>query len=332
MRNNILYLIIFVIFSLNCTHQKSDEKKIKSEDISIEKINQKILANPDNADLYNDRAKIYLELKQTNNALSDINRALTINTKKAEFYCTLSDIYFSMGKVVKSGDALDKALSIEPDNTEALLKIAELSLFFKKYDKTFEYIKKVLDIDKLNPKAYFMRGMAFKEYGDTAKAVADLHAATEQDSRYYDAYIQLGLLYSIKKNKLAIDYFNNALIIQPKSIEARYAKAMFYQETGDYNNAIETYTNIIQLDSKYKFAYFNLGYIHLVYLKVYNAAIDYFTKAIQCDPDYYEAFYNRGYCFELRGDILNARADYKKALELKVNYKKAIDGLNRINK
>ena len=28
--------------------------------------------------------------------------------------------------------------------------------------------------------------------------------------------------------------------------------------------------------------------------------------------------------------MVNARADYKKSLELKTNYKKAIDGLNRI--
>ena len=105
---------------------------------------------------------------------------------------------------------------------------------------------------------------------------------------------------------------------------------MFYQETADFNNAIETYTTIIQIDPNYKFAYFNLGYIHLVYLKVYDVAIDYFTKAIKADPAYAEAYYNRGYSFELRGDMINAKTDYKKALELKTNYQKAIEGLNRV--
>jgi tetratricopeptide (TPR) repeat protein len=297
---------------------------------NIEKLTKEIEADPKNADLYNERAKYYLEQKQNDNALDDINKALQINPDKSGYYCTLSDCYFAKGSVLKCTEALEKALNIDPKNTEALLKIAELNFFFKKYNKTYEFIKKALDIDKFNPKAYFMRGMALKENGDTAKAVADLQTSTEQDPKNIEAFVQLGLLYSAKKSKLAIAYFDNALNIDPKSIEARYAKGMFYQENGDYNNAIESYNTIIQTNPNYKYAYFNLGYIHLVYLKVYDIAIDYFTKAIKCDANYFEAYYNRGYSFEMRGDMVNAKADYKKALELKTNYQKAIDGLNRI--
>lgn len=322
------------LFLFSCKN-KSDNAasdKNKPQNISIDKWSEKIKADPNNAELYNERANVYLAQKLTDNALSDINKAISINSKKPAFYCTLSDIYFSIGKVVRCEEALNKAIDIDSKNPEALLKLAELNFFFKKYNKTFEYIKKALDVDKINPKAYFMRGMALKENGDTARAIADLQTASEQDPQNVDTYIQLGLLFSAKKNKLAIDYFNNALNIDPKNIEAKYAKAMFFQETGEYNKAIETYSNIAKENPSYKFAYYNLGYIHLVYLKVYNVAIDYFTQAIKADPAYFEAYYNRGYSFEMRGDITNARADYKKALEIKTNYQKAIDGLNRISK
>ena len=186
--------------------------------------------------------------------------------------------------LTKCREALDKALNLNSKNTEALLRIAEMNIFLKKIDKTFEYIQKALDIDKINPKAYFIRSMALMEHGDTAKAVADLQTATEQDPKYYEAYFELGELFSLRKSKLAIAYFDNALNIEPNSIEARYGKAMFYQENGEYNDAIETYNTIIQINPNYKNAYYNLGYINLVYLKVFDAAIDYFTKAIKCDP------------------------------------------------
>ena len=128
----------------------------------------------------------------------------------------------------------------------------------------------------------------------------------------------------------AIDYFNNALNIEPKSIEARYALGMFCQENEEYNKAIEAYTTILQIDPDYREAHYNLGYIHLVYLKVYDVAAKHFTDAINCDSNFAEAYYNRGYCFELLGDINNAKTDYEKALKIKTNYSKAIEGLNRI--
>ena len=325
----IISLLLALLFA--CSNNSNKKTVVGSQQaVSIEKLTDQIKADPKNGDLYNERAKAYLGQKQSDLALADINKALQIDPDKSKYYCTLSDCYFASGSVTKCSQALEKALKLDSKNTEALLKVAELNYFFKKYDLTFEYIKKTLDVDKFNPKAYFLRSMAFREKGDTAKAVADLQTTTEQDPKNTEAYIELGVLFSLKKSKLALAYFDNALKIEPKNITALYGKGMFYQETADFNNAIETYTTIIQIDPNYKFAYFNLGYIHLVYLKVYDVAIDYFTKAIKADPAYAEAYYNRGYSFELRGDMINAKTDYKKALELKTNYQKAIEGLNRV--
>jgi tetratricopeptide (TPR) repeat protein len=166
---------------------------------------------------------------------------------------------------------------------------------------------------------------------DTAKAVASFQKAVEQDPEYYHAYIQLGILYATKNSPLAVDYYNNALKKNPNSIEARYGLGMFYQENEEYNKAIIEYDSILRIDPKYKQAHYNLGYIHLVYLKVYNQAVKHFTAAIECDAKYAEAYYNRGYSYELMGDIMNAKTDYTKALELRSNYEKAITGLNRVD-
>ena len=90
----------------------------------------------------------------------------------------------------------------------------------------------------------------------------------------------------------------------------------------------KNYVRQYKLD--YKFAHYNIGYIYLVYLKNYKKAVTNFSNAITCDPKYAEAYYNRGFSYELMKDFKNAKADYKNALDLKTNYQKAIDGLNRI--
>jgi tetratricopeptide (TPR) repeat protein len=335
---NVFAIVIVAILGItlfSCgSNKKNDIIKTKVSDTlspEITKLNVKIAADPDNSDLYNERAKLLVEKQKTDEAFSDIRTALNIDSSKAPYFLTLSDVYFAMGKIKNCKLAIEKSMTLDPKYAEADLKYAELSLYFKEYKKTIEYIDKALSVDKINARAYFMKGMTYKETGDTAKAVSNLKTAIDQDPEYYHAFIQLGILYSVKKNKLAVDYFMNAIRLNSKSTEARYGLGMFYQETEEYDKAIIEYDSILRIDPKYKFAHYNLGYVNLVYLKKYSQAVKYFTDAITCDPKYAEAYYNRGYSYELIGDIRNAKADYNQALELRPNYQKPIDGLNRLD-
>ena len=329
-----LSVIISLLILFACGNHQSTEQGIANTDslpVNLAEITKKIEADPQNAELYNQRAIMYLDRKETDKALTDINKAITIDSKNSLYLRTLSDIYFATGKLRNCQEALNKAIEMNPDDAEAVLKLAELYYYLKDYKKTFEFADNALKIDKLNAKADFIKGMAYKDLGDTAKAVRSFQIAVEKDQEYFHAYMQLGLMYSVKHNPLAIDYFNNALNINPQSTEALYSLALFYQENNEYNKAIEKYTTILQLDPKNKYAHYNLGYIHLVYLQVYNVAIKHFSDAIMCDPTYAEAYYNRGYSYELSGNVMAARNDYKKALEIRVNYQKAIEGMNRLD-
>lgn len=295
-------------------------------------VNQKIRANPDNDDLYRERAELLLGMKKPEEALSDINKALSLDKNDPANYRVLSDIYFSMGRAVNCREALMKALELNPEDPETYLKVAELEFYFKDYKKAIDNANKALDIDNLSAKAHFIKGMCYKENGDTLRALKSFRTATDIDQEYFHAFMQLGIILSAMHNPMAVDYFNNAIQLNPNSIEAHYALAMFCQEHEEYNKAIEAYTNILTIDPKYKYAHYNLGYIHLVYLKVYDMAAKHFTDAINADPDYAEAWYNRGYCYELLGDVQRARSDYQRALQIRVNYQKAVEGMNRLDK
>lgn len=330
-----LFCFSVIIFSCGSGDKKtlsSDTLKI-SDTLSpeIAKLNKEIAATPENAELYNKRAILLYKKEKLDEAFADIRTALNLDSTKAEYFLTLSDVYFAKGKVKNCKRSIEKAMELEPENADALLKYAELQLYFDEYKSTLEYISKALEIDKLNAKAYFMRGMAYKLSGDTAKAVSNFQTTIDQDPEYYHAYIQLGLLYATKHSKLAEDYYNNAIKLNPESIEAHFNLAMFYQEDSLYDDAIVEYNKVLEIDPKYKQAHYNLGYIHLVYLLVYKQAVIHFTNAIACDPAYAEAYYNRGYSYELLGDVTNAKTDYDKALEIRPNYEMPIKGLNRLD-
>ncbi len=327
-------LLVIILFTYSCNShvQDNNTQQVDATPENLKILNEKILLNDNDASLYNQRALVYLQLNNIDSAFRDINKALLLDSVNPIFLTSLSDIYMASGMVQNALAALEKALIYDPKNNDALLKKAELHLYFEQYGNTLELTERAIMNDKLNPKAYFIRGFAFKLKGDTANAIKNIQKCIEQDQNNYNAYIQLGLIFAARHNPLAVEYYNNALNIDAKSIEAHYGLGMYYQDNGLLNEALASYNNILLIDSTNKFAHYNMGYIHLVDLKMYREAIKYFDKAIKFAPDYHEAYYNKGYCYELLGDMQNARINYNKALEIETNYNYAIEGLNRLDR
>lgn len=331
-------ILVFGFAIIACNNNKpvdqnseptADEKKSILD--VIDDLNARINNNPENADLYQERAVFYIEQEEFTQAFKDITTALEIDSLNANYHITLSDVYLGMGKLQKTLQSLEKAIKLDENNTEAFLKMAEMTLVIRDYDKTLYYIDRALKIDELESKGYLLRGVVMIENGDTIRGIKNFMKAIDVNQDYFEANLQLGILYAAKKNDLAIDYFNNAINISPGNIDVMYYLAMFYQETGRYENAIQQYNLILENDPDFFISFYNIGYINLVHFSDYETAIEYFTKAIEINPEYAEAYYNRGFAYELLKDVENSKKDYLKTLELHANYEKAIDGLNRID-
>lgn len=331
---NIRFLIILFL-AVSLTNCKQNAKTEKKEDVNISselrEINTQIEKNPNDHKLIHQRALIHLKESRPYEALSDISKALQLDPQNTTYTITLADIYFSLGNIENTRKSLITAQDNDPSNTEPVLKLAELNFILKDYEKMSLYLNRVLEIDNTNAKAWLMRGMALKEQGEKEKALRAMKEATLLDPDYYSAFVEAGILSKQLKSHLAQDYLTHAINLKPQQIDARYALAMYFQENGKLNEAIQEYYTILSIDKKFVHAHFNLGYIHLVDLMLYDKAISHFDNAIQIDPRFAEAWYNRGYAFELKGDIEAARRNYQEALAIKSNYRMAIDGLNRLD-
>lgn len=330
------YYILIAGIIISCTtHTSKDQTSIAPIDSipsELAEINKKIYADPKNPAYYHERAKYYFNKKDIQSAAANMKVVMDLDSSKATYLITLADIYFVQNKTLLAKNTLENAISKEPNNDVALVKLAELYLYVRKYDQSMELLNRALKANKTNAKAYFIKGYVFKEKGDTTKALSSFQTAIEQDQEYYNAYMQMGLLFSARKNPLALQYYNNALNINPKSEEAIYGIGMFFMETGEYNKSIDQFTNLLKLNPKNTDAHFNLGYIHFKYLKVYQQAIKHFNDAINADPNFAKAYYMRGLCYETLGDIARAKADYGKATQIEPQYELANEGLKRVLK
>jgi tetratricopeptide (TPR) repeat protein len=332
----IIAFFISILFFASCGNNNKQEP-VKNTDTSaaasvpeeLKSINAEILSNSSSPDLYHKRAKYYLKNGLIEEGLADMTRVLNLDSTKCDYYLTLSDLYFSANKSGAARSAIEKCIKLDEKNVDGLLKLAELYLYVNKNDKSIEYINRVLKIDQYNAKAYFMKGMNYKDLKDTAKAISSMQTAVEQDQQYYNAYMQLGILNAAQYNKLAVDYYKNALRIQPKSSEAWYGLGKFYQDIGDWNNAIGTYTALLQFENN-KNALYNMGVIYLVGSKAYNKAVEYFTAAINADPKYTEAYYGRGVAYQTMGDKKKASIDFQSCIAINPQFQPAITALSKV--
>ena len=297
--------------------------------IKLDSLTTLLENDPDNTDLLNERAKVFLEVGQTNYGLADVGRALLLDSANASYYLTISDAYFRLNKPKKSKNALLKAAELEPEYTEPLYRLAQFELYLGNHQKCIEYANDMLRIDARDDRPFMIKGLCYKDLGDTTKAIENYLEAVTENPDNYDAYVELGVLHWGRKDPLAEGYLKSALDIR-QGIDALYALGLQYQESDKLNEALETYTRILEIDSTYSAAYFNMGYIQYQYLQLYDEALANFDKAVQVSPKYYQAVYMRGLCWEAKGDLARAKREYSYAAELNPNYKRAADGLNRI--
>ena len=90
-------------------------------------------------------------------------------------------------------------------------------------------------------------------------------------------------------------------------------------ENREYQEAIEHYTEAIQLDPNNALAYNNRGNAYLS-LGQYQRAIQDYDKAIQIDPNYAHAYNMRGGVYYRLGENQRAIQDYDKAIQIDPYY------------
>ncbi len=335
------FLLLVLIMAVACNSNTENRQQDKTDDVTnvdvardidplLAKLNKQLEEDPEDEAKWVARANYYIGMGDLNKAFGDINKAISIDTTDAAIFTTLGDIYLEMGEVQRCEKALLKALRLEPDYLPAYLKLSRYYLIFQNYKQSMKYAEMALRQDEINAEAFYLIGFSFMETGDTAHAVRSFLTTVDLDQDYYDAWLRLGVLHATRNNELAEHYYKNALNIVPDSREARYLLAMYYQNTEQWDKAIASYDKLISLDSLYADAYFNKGYILLVYKLDYAAADEAFTEVIDINPKYGPAFLNRGLCREELGKFHEAMYDLTKAGELMNNDPKAVEALARV--
>ena len=281
-------------------------------------------------DGYLRRARIYLANQEVGNAIRDINSALSIDGKSIDALLVLADIYYALGDQDNILLTLNKATEIDPLDSRPVIKLAELSFLQGNTNLANAYIDKALELKSMNPHAYYMRGIICMSKNDTIQALKQFMMARNQDDSFIDPVIQIANIYAAQRNPLAEDFYTLAITMEPENYSTYYDMAMYLQDNGYPDRALEIYDDLeLKMPGNYQ-VWFNKGYVNLVYLFEYDKAIECFDRALEINPKSVDALLNKGVAYEQKGDYRQAKSIYLQVLKINPNYQLAIDALHRM--
>ena len=126
----------------------------------------------------------------------------------------------------------------------------------------------------------------------------------------------------------AIDYYQIAIKVNPKFVEAHYNMASALQKKGDLKGAIQAYKQAVLIKPDYADAFYNLANT-LKDMGELGAAIKSYKQAIKINPDLHNAHNNMGNALKDMGKLTAAIESYKRAIKINSSHEDAYRNLGK---
>jgi len=219
----------------------------------IEKQEKELAENPNQVNRILRLAQLYEDVGQPRKALqllSEKHEALPDNYEIRE---KLGDVAIALAEAQVA--AVERKLAENPEDQEAKAKLAELKSRRNSY--ALEELKWRFSQHPTDRDLQLRLGRLYFEMGDYNQAIATFQALA-QDARYaLEAARILGLCFMKKgQNDLAQDQFRKAIESHPQmdeqGKELRYSLAQSLEESGDREQALQTYKEIYSQDINFR--------------------------------------------------------------------------------
>lgn len=298
---------------------------------------------------YGTRAQVYLNLKDTIQALKDYSQAINIVPDDDRFYNQRAQVYYEQGKYdladkdylkmisLKEGDVMgymgigrnanaqkryedaikqfDYVVKLEPNYSSAYSFRAESYIGLKKYNEAIDDVISALGIDRDRKAFYELQELADSAFEQTvAKLKVQKIKEPNEQSWDYD----LGIVYerAAKYNK-AIAYYKESFEKESNIITASRISSC-YDDLGDYDKALEYCDQAIAVDSvKSDYLYQKANILDNAGRS--KEAIRVMGEYIANNPDMAEGYYRRGWFEDHSGNVEEAIEDYTMAITLEPN-------------
>ncbi len=213
----------------------------------------------------------------------------------------------------------------------AMHNLGYIYLLLDELDKSQEYLEQAIAFSPNSFKAHNNLGLVFAKRKQYDKARSEFLTTAQINPQGATPYINLANIeFDLSDFQKAIIYLQKALELEPDSPVAHGNLAFVYYSKGEYDKAEFHYLKALEIYPKYYTAMYRLSLLELK-RQHWTKALQYSEKSIALDPTSFEAWNNKGTAYMGLKDYSKAKSAFEKALELKSDFKPAIDNLSALH-
>lgn len=218
-----------------------------------------------------------------------------------------------------------KAMDLDPNEMTYYLNSAAVHFEMKNYTECVSTCNKAIDVGRENradfkhiAKALARMGNAYRKSGDLKNAkMAYEKALTEHRTPDYKLCLSEIEVEFKKSEELAY--------VNPEIAEEEKLKGNNFFKSGDFSNAVKTYTEAIKRNPTDPKIYSNRAAC-FTKLMSFDLAIKDCDKCIELEPNFVKAYLRKAKAHQALSQASKAMNAYEKALEIDPNCSEAIDG------
>lgn len=211
-------------------------------------------SNPENPYYNNSLAYAYVRAELYDDAIEYYQQAIKLNpdSEWTSIIChALGAIYAEIKENYEAAEATFNAgIVLDPKNVDIQLSLGDLFMAQNDLDKAIKTYCDAISVDPLHYLTYAKAGLALWEKDYLEESVIAFHKSIELNDRFEIAQNNLGVVYldGYGDPKASVEYFKNAIDINPNYTLAYFNLGRAYQAIGDKSNAAEYYQMALDLN------------------------------------------------------------------------------------
>jgi len=174
----------------------------------------------------------------------------------------------------------------------------------------------------------FDSSYTYEDSGLYTKAIETINRHYDPSS--YEINVRLGWLnYLAGMHTASMEYYHKAILLKPYAIEPRLGYVNPASTVGNWNQVLEQYIKILEVDPMNTYVNYKVGLIYY-YREQYDTALPYFEKVANLYPFDYDSTIMYAWTSYKLGKLREAKVLFQQALLIRPGDASATEGLGLI--
>lgn len=281
--------------------------------------NYALKLHPQSLELKIKKFEVYLELEDYAKAKELMQELMEASMESTDFLVCCAKYYSNLGNPRRSIEYCEKALELEEEENFLHNFIADEYVNLEDPFNALKHYKQALTFDQQDEYSLENVMVCYNQLNRSDEAIAFLNNYLDQFAFSETAWYEYGQFYFNRKNyEEAIRGFDYLLAINPQSVGVYANKAACYEAMGQWQKAIDVYSEMLELEYTKSFTYYKIGLCYKE-SKQPVLALNAFQKSLRDDPQFYLSMMEQSYIYEEMGAMKEALHFAKEAVFMNDN-------------